>query len=97
MIGLLLVGCASRYAILTVPAASMTHSSFEAGHTATEIGPVTAKFCQGDTPLSSQDHNVGLIDEVILKAEKQSEASYLKDVTILRDSSCVVVEATAMK
>lgn len=94
---LLLTGCVSRYAILTVPAVSMTNASFEPGATYVDAGPVTAQYCTGDDAISSSDNNIGLIDEVVLKAQKQSGAKYLRDVTIMSDGSCVDVEATAMK
>jgi hypothetical protein len=93
----MLSGCVSRYAILTVPAVSMTNASFEPGATYEDGGPVTAQYCTGDDSISSSDNNVGLIDEVVLKAQKESGAKYLRDVTIMSDGSCVDVEATAMK
>ena len=94
---LTLAGCASRYALLTVPAVSMTNASFDPGGTYEDGGPVTAQYCTGDDAISSRDNNVGLIDEVVLKAQKGSGAKYLRDVTIMSDGSCVDIEATAMK
>jgi len=91
------VGCAARYTVLTVPAVSMTNPSFDPGKAATSAGPVEATYCQGDEPLVSHDQNVGLIDEAVMKAQKQSGAAYLTDVTISRDGKCMVVQATAMK
>jgi hypothetical protein len=89
--------CSARYAILTVPAISMTNASFDPGYKGTKVAPVEAKYCRGDATIASHDNNVGLIDEAVIKAEQQSGAQYLKDVVISRDGSCVVVEATAMK
>jgi hypothetical protein len=40
---------------------------------------------------------VGLIDEAVMKAQQQSGARYLSDVTIYREGSCVIVDAMAMK
>jgi hypothetical protein len=91
------LGCSARHTILTVPAVSMTNPSFDPGHTATAGEHVEAQYCRGDAPLASHDNNIGLIDEAVMKAQKQSGAQYLSDVTISRDGSCVVVEATAMK
>ena len=88
-------GCSARYTILTVPAVSMTNSSFD--HAGTAGSKVESKFCQGDDPIVSKDSNVGLIDEAVMKAQKESGATYLTDVTISRDGSCMIVEATAMK
>ena len=99
MIGLLLVmsGCSARYAVLTVPAVSMTNPSFQSGTSGIPAGHVESTYCRGDDPITSQDKNVGLIDEAVMKAQKESGAAYLTDVTVYRDGSCIVVEATAMK
>lgn len=90
-------GCSAHYAVLTVPAVSMTRPSVETGTMATPAGHVESKYCPGDDPLTSRDHNVGLIDEAVMKAQKQSGADYLTDVTVYRDGRCVIVEGTAMK
>jgi hypothetical protein len=90
-------GCSYRYAILTVPAVSMTDPSFEGGYKGTSGGKVEAEYCRGDKTLASHDENVGLIDEAVLKAQQGAGAKYLKDVTISRDGSCIWVEGTAMR
>ncbi len=94
---LVATGCSAHYAVLTVPAVSMTEPSVAPGTAATPAGHVESKYCPGDDSLTSQDHNVGLIDEAVMKAQKQSGADYLTDVTVYRDGKCVVVEGTAMK
>jgi hypothetical protein len=33
----------------------------------------------------------------VMKAQKESGASYLTDVTVYQDGKCIVVEGTAMK
>lgn len=91
------IGCASRQTILTVPAVSMTHDSTPDGVHSSPAGHVEAEFCEGDDPLVSRDKNVGLIDEVVMKAQKQSGATYISDVTISQKGDCVMVEGTAMK
>lgn len=91
------VGCAARYTVLTVPAVSMTNPSFEPSKSGTPGEHVESTYCQGDDTLVSHDKNIGLIDEAVMKAQKQSGAAYLSDVTISRDGKCMVVEATAMK
>jgi hypothetical protein len=88
--------CAGRHTILAVPAVSMTTPALPPGATSTQIGRVEASFCHGDDPLVSQDSNIGLIDEAIAKAQKMTNATYLKDVTIQSDGACVYVEAMAM-
>jgi len=90
-----LSACSARYAILTVPAISMTQSSFASK---SAPGPhVDATYCSGDTPIVSHDNNVGLIDEAVMKAQQQSGAAYLSDVTLYVDGKCMSVEGTAMK
>lgn len=97
-LGLLLASaCASRHTILTVPAVSMTRSSIDVSHLAQPGERVSAEYCEGDEPVTSDDHNVGLIDEAVTKAQKQSGAEYLSDVTISQKSSCVMVEGVVMK
>jgi hypothetical protein len=96
-LALLASGCASRHAILTVPAVSMTTPSVQEGSTASAGEPVAGRYCRGDDPVVSKDGNIGLIDEAVMIAQRDSGARYLKDVTIFREGSCVVVEATAMK
>jgi hypothetical protein len=103
--GLLLVGsvfaltaaCGGRYTILSVPAVSMTTPSLPEGTKLQPAGRVQSQYCVGDDPVVSQDSNVGLIDEAVAKAQQQSGAQYLSDVTISQDASCVYVDAMAMK
>ena len=90
-------GCASHYKILSVPAMSMTVPSTPPGTAATAAGRVEAEYCPGDDPIVSKDTNVGLIDEAVAKAQQQSGAKYLSDVTVSRDGNCIYVEGTAMK
>jgi hypothetical protein len=94
----LLSGCAAeRHTILTVPAVSMTQPSLQPGYQAHPVGPVNAEYCQGDYPLVSKDQNIGLIDEAVMKAQRQSGATYISDVTISQKENCVSVEGTAMQ
>jgi hypothetical protein len=91
------MGCSAHYKILSVPAMSMTVPSVPPGTAATAAGRVQAQFCTGDDPVVSKDSNVGMIDEAVAKAQQQSGAKYLSDVTVSGDGSCVYVEGTAMK
>jgi hypothetical protein len=94
---LAVTGCAaSRQTILTVPAVSMTTPSTEVGYSAQPGEKVSAEYCQGDDPVTSNDKNVGLIDEAVMKAQKKSGAAYISDATISQKGSCVMVEGTAM-
>ena len=96
-LGIGAAGCASHYKILSVPAMSMTIPSIAPGTTATAAGHAEAEYCPGDAPIVSKDSNVGLIDEAVAKAQQQSGAKYLSDVTVSRDGNCIFVEGTAMK
>ena len=97
--GLLLFAnaCATRQTILTVPAVSMTRPSVDSSHVVQPGEKVSAEFCRGDDPITTEDRNVGLIDEAVMKAQKQSGAEYISDVTISQKGNCVMVEGTAMK
>lgn len=94
---LLLSSCASRHTILTVPAVSMTRPSTAASHQARPSEKVSAEYCKGDDPITSEDINVGLVDEAVMKAQRESGAEYISDVTITEKGGCVMVEGTAMK
>jgi hypothetical protein len=89
-------GCCTRYALVQVPAVSMTIKSAE-GQRASKIGPVKVKYCTGDKSISSQDSMVGLMDEAITIAEKQTGASFIADAKFFSDCGCVSLEGTAMK
>lgn len=91
------MGCSAHYKILSVPAMSMTVPSVPPGSPATAAGRVESEFCTGDDPIVSKDANVGLIDEAVAKAQQQSGAKYLSDVTVSGDGKCIYVEGTAMK
>jgi hypothetical protein len=91
------MGCSAHYKILSVPAMSMTVPSVPPGSAAAAAGRVQAQYCRGDDPVVSKDANVGLIDEAVAKAQQQSGAKYLSDVTVSGDGDCVYVEGTAMK
>lgn len=93
----LVTGCSAHYKILSVPAMSMTVPSVPEGSAATAAGRVQSQFCTGDDPVVSKDANVGMIDEAVAKAQQQSGAKYLSDVTVSGDGNCVYVEGTAMK
>ncbi|HEX3904422.1 MAG TPA: hypothetical protein VH853_16410 [Polyangia bacterium] len=96
---LLMVGCADvcqSYLLVQMPAVSMSMRASQ-GQRATAIGPVNAKFCYGEPPLVSQDGTVGLIDEAIAKAEKQTGASYIADARFTQSCGCMILEGTAMR
>jgi hypothetical protein len=76
----------------------MTDASTPEGAQATKGERVSAEYCEGDDAIASPgDRNVGLIDEAVMKAQKQSGAAYLADVTVSQKGGCVTVEGIAMK
>lgn len=89
-------GCASRYTVLSTPMVSMTKYSYTDGKL-NEVGPVSERFCRGEQPLSSRTHDVGLIDEVTLKAQNAQGADYIGNAVYSIEGSCMVLEGTAYK
>ncbi len=95
---LILNACASRQTILTVPAVSMTRPSVQTNHMSQPGDKVSAEYCEGDDPITTtDDNNIGMIDEAVMKAQRQSGAEYISDVTVSQKGDCVMVEGTAMK
>ena len=92
-------GCADMcqsYLLVQMPAVSMGMRASQ-GQRATALGPVNAKFCYGEPPFVSQDGTVGLIDEAIAKAERQTGASYIADARFTQSCGCMVLDGTAMR
>lgn len=99
-IPLLVSGCATRYSLLSTPAVSMSDAAFETGYTAKDSGAINTRYCRGDDPVSSSSkdsYQIGLMDEVIAKAQKESGARYIANAQFFSEGSCVVLEGTAMK
>lgn len=94
---LLLNACATRHTILTAPAVSMTRPSVDPNHVTQPGDKVSAEYCEGDDAITSDENSVGLIDEAVMKAQRQSGAEYISDVTISQKGDCVLVEGVAMK
>ncbi|MFO1527101.1 MAG: hypothetical protein U1F16_14135 [Turneriella sp.] len=94
---LLTVGCLSmKTKVLTAPVVSMKQS--DVAKPGQVIGPVNSKYCAGDETIGDQDSNIGLMDQVILKAEKEHKATYIKDAQFFTDGgNCMMLEGTAMK
>jgi len=90
------VGVCQSYLLVQMPAVSMGMRASQ-GQRATAIGPVNVKFCYGEPPIVSQDGTVGLIDEAIAKAEKQTGASYIADARFTDSCGCMILEGTAMR
>ena len=92
-----LAGCASRQPLVNVPSVSMSLKSLDPGQKGTKIGPVSVQYCAGDKPIATTDSVVGLMDEAIAKAEKETGASYITDAQFFTKGSCVILEGVAMK
>jgi hypothetical protein len=91
-------GCALRSPLMKAPLASVTVDSVDPTIKHQDLGPVEAKYCPGDEPLASTDKsNIGMLDEVIFRAQKDKGASYIREANFMTEGSCVVVEGIAMK
>ncbi|MDD9942241.1 MAG: hypothetical protein OXU20_14440 [Myxococcales bacterium] len=99
ILGLLaLVACgAERIPLATMPAVSMTERSVAAGTQGEEIGEVEGIYCQGDDPIVSDSKNIGMLDEAIMQAQKQSGADYITGAQFFREGDCVVVTGLGMR
>lgn len=73
--------CVSRTLMLDAPLVSMTKGPKAKG--GYKIGKeVKAKFCHGDEVTSTEDSVVGMIDEVVFRAQKTANSSYIAEVSI---------------
>jgi hypothetical protein len=95
--GLLLTSCASMQPLMSAPAVSMSRTSVAPGTKSQEIGPVSARYCRGDDATTGSGSTVGLLDEVIRKAETSSKASYIGQASFQYDGTCIELEGVAMR
>lgn len=73
--------CTTRTVMLDAPLVSMTKGPKKSGKY--KIGKdVSASYCMGDKAMSTQDSTVGMIDEVVFRAQKSAKANYIAEVTI---------------
>jgi predicted small lipoprotein YifL len=90
--------CAMRMPLLTTPAVSMTNPSFAPDHKATDLGPVSARYCYGEDAITKKGDSVGLMDEVTMRAQKEKNATYIANASYSYEgASCIVLDGTAMK
>jgi len=93
--GLALVsGCTMKQKIMDVAVVSMTRSSLPAGATLKETGDVSGKFCSDQFNDKGQ---IGLFDEAIKQAQKQSGTDFITNASFFSEGSCVTVEGTGQK
>ncbi|MCM2282929.1 MAG: hypothetical protein NDI61_13900 [Bdellovibrionaceae bacterium] len=90
-------GCATRYPLLSTPAVSTTEKSFVSGYKAKPVGPVNARYCMGEDSIAGKKSTIGLMDEVIARAQSETKASYISDAQFFAEGQCVILEGTAMK
>jgi hypothetical protein len=98
----ILSACAQKQLILTTPAVSMTNYSFPAGQKFTPAGDVKSQFCAGmfshdKTEASGDESNIGFMDELVAKAQKESGAVYIANASFFIEGQCLDLEGTAMK
>ena len=93
-----LTGCYQKYLVLQADAVSMTRSD-AADRKALKSGDeVHEKWCAGDEPVlppvDPRDHDSGLADQVIYKAQDGGKrADFITDVRIYRDSDgCALLD-----
>jgi hypothetical protein len=95
--------CASKVMILQSPVVSMKVS--DAGTNAALVGgrPVNEKWCSSDKPAQVNDDgssHYGMIDQVIWKAHKATNANLFKDAKFYQQASgtsiCMLMTAEAV-
>lgn len=92
------IGCtssATRTRVLSAPLASMTHSKIPVGYRIKTGKAVSATFCHGDKPIVETGSIIGMIDQVLYKAQTENQATHLLDLLIMRDGDCVTAEANS--
>jgi len=82
-----LTGCLTdRDLIVSFPVASMTQASVPQGQAVTDGKEGNVKFCQGDKAISTKEVTVGVLDELIARAEHQSKSKFIRDVQLFRSA-----------
>jgi len=91
------VGCATKQQFLQTSAISMTKTHLSGK--VKQMDTVEEKFCRGDASQlnSENDIVVGLVDEVVYKAQKANDADLIKDATFYYFENCVIMEGRMAK
>ena len=97
VIGFSFAGCASQRPLFKSPMVSTTDGSVEASAHLENLGLVTAQYCPGDQPMDPDNKNIGMLDEVIAKAQSSVKARYIKDAQFYTAGNCVYLEGTALR
>ncbi len=101
-LGLLSTSCVTRWEpLMNAEIISMDSTDFKKG--SYKEGPqVNEKYCfvpgeeKQAISYKEGDATVGLVDEVIMRAQKKTKAKGLKNVSIDHSGSCVRLEATTI-
>lgn len=94
---ILATGCATRESLFSVPVISMTEKSMANNSSAKAIGPVTSTYCKGEDAITGKGETIGFVDEVVMRAQKAKNATYIREAQIFRKGDCFILEGTAAK
>ena len=90
--------CATQRTLLTAPMVSMTDSNEAAPNSLKPAGNIESSYCYGDEPLATKNKNdIGLMDEVIFRAQQQSGAKFIQNATFIAEGKCLKLDGIAMK
>ncbi|MCX6129098.1 MAG: hypothetical protein NTX25_08565 [Proteobacteria bacterium] len=90
---------ACSHVLMNSPLVSMTKRTPPGNAKIKEIGPVKADFCQNHTPVSGHSPARGLMDEVILKAQKSEKIDYIRNAQFTVHGfwvKCMMVEGEGL-
>lgn len=102
---LLTIGCASRNwtPLMNAELVSMTESEFEKSKYK-KLDEITEEYCFSNDDdeenlltYKKGEADVGLVDELIMRAQKKNNADGFIDVSIDKDAECVRLSAVAIK
>lgn len=97
-LGILVTGCATRESLFSVPVISMTESSMADHSKAAAIGPVTSQYCSGQEAITGKgDTTIGFVDEVVMRAQREKNATYIRDAQVFQKGDCFILEGTAVR
>ena len=85
-------GCCSPTPIFQAPVVSMTRANMSS---LKEGDSVSAKWCTGDDPVTGKSSTLGMMDEVIMKAQKKAHADAITNARFIQECSCLTVKGTA--
>jgi|GEM_PF-2946931 len=91
-------GCAvGKSPLLSAPYVTANSDDLIDTKHAKDLGPVSARYCPGDPSSHADASSIGLMDEAIYLAQKEKNATYIRDAQFYTQGTCVVLEGIAMK